>query len=101
MNLSLTDYLIPCLTKKFFGIECYGCGAQRAMLLVFHGKFAEASHLYPAIFPLILFFFVVILNFCDKKRRYDKILLSLGILNVIIIIASYYFRYPEALDFLK
>ena len=47
------DYLLPCINKKIFGIECLGCGIQRATVLLFRGEFIAAFKIYPAIYTLI------------------------------------------------
>lgn len=48
------DYMLPCLNKKLFGVECPGCGLQRAASLLLHGEFTAAFKMYPAIYPMIL-----------------------------------------------
>ncbi|MGB1451125.1 MAG: DUF2752 domain-containing protein, partial [Marinirhabdus sp.] len=40
--------MLPCLNKQLFGVECLGCGMQRATILVFRGEFAAAFTIYPA-----------------------------------------------------
>ncbi|WP_410493642.1 DUF2752 domain-containing protein, partial [Chryseobacterium sp. PMSZPI] len=30
--------MLTCPSKKFLGVECFGCGAQRAIVLVFEGR---------------------------------------------------------------
>ncbi len=49
----LEDYMIPCANKKIFGMECLGCGAQRATAFLFKGEFVLAFKMYPAIFTLL------------------------------------------------
>lgn len=38
----LEEYMIPCVNKAIFGVECLGCGMQRATALLFYGEFAAA-----------------------------------------------------------
>lgn len=85
--------MLPCPIKKVFGVECFGCGSQRAIVMVFEGRFSDAFHLYPAVYTLLIFFAVLALNFMDKKRNYGNILIFLAVINVIIIIVSYFYKH--------
>ena len=92
--ISAEDWMLPCMNKKIFGVECFGCGTQRALLLVLDGKFYEAFKLFPAIYTLIHFFGFVLLNFIDKKRNYGPIMIGLAIVNTIVMVVSYFMRHP-------
>lgn len=85
-------YMIPCMSKALFGLECPGCGAQRSLLLVFKGNFSAAFHMYPAIYTLLLFFGFLALHFIDKSHNYHKILVRLAVVNGIIMIAAYLYK---------
>lgn len=84
--------MIPCMNKKLFGIECMGCGTQRAISLILKGDFVAAFEMYPAIYTLILFFGFIFLHFVDKSRNYNKIIARLAIVNGIIIVTSYFYK---------
>jgi len=90
--LDIEKYMIPCLNKKLFGVECLGCGTQRALLLIFKGQFSDAFYQFPAIYTTILFFGILGLHFLDKSRNYHKIIVSLAIVNAIIMIVSYIYK---------
>lgn len=89
----MEEYMLPCMHKKLFGIACLGCGTQRAVALLLQGDFVGAFKMYPAIFTLLLFFIVVGLHFIDKKRNYTNYLVFLAIINAIIILISYFYKY--------
>ncbi|MGU3376053.1 DUF2752 domain-containing protein [Chryseobacterium sp. M5A1_1a] len=91
--MDIDDFMLTCPSKKFLGVECLGCGAQRAIVLVFEGKFSEAFHMYPAVYTLLLFFFMLGLSFLDKKRKYINVLLALVVINLIIAIVSYIYKH--------
>ncbi|MDO4224775.1 MAG: DUF2752 domain-containing protein [Bergeyella zoohelcum] len=91
--MNLEDYMLSCPNKKILGIECFGCGFQRAVLLLLEGKFAEAFYLFPAIYPLVLFIFFTLVNFIDKKRNYGKIMIFFAILSALLMIISYFYRH--------
>jgi len=91
--MKIEDFMLTCPSKKFLGIECFGCGAQRAVVMVFEGRFSEAFHLFPAVYTLLLFLGMVGISFIDKKRKYGNALLLAAVINVIFMIASYYYKY--------
>jgi len=86
---SIEDFMLPCLNKKLFGIECLGCGMQRSVGLIIHGDFIGAFKMYPAIYTLILMFAVLALHLKFKFKNGHRYLLLLFILNIIIIITNY------------
>lgn len=83
------DFMLPCLNKKLFGIDCMGCGMQRSVSLIFQGEFTAAFHMYPAIFTLIILFSVITVNTFKNFKYANKIILILAIVNAIIIISSF------------
>ncbi|WP_426479588.1 DUF2752 domain-containing protein [Chryseobacterium sp. CBSDS_008] len=91
--MDIGDFMLTCPSKKFLGVECLGCGAQRAIVLVFEGKFAEAFQMYPAVYTLLLFLFILVLSFIDKKRKYSNILMILVIVNLIIMVIGYIYKH--------
>ncbi|UZT99565.1 DUF2752 domain-containing protein [Chryseobacterium fluminis] len=87
--MKMEDFMLPCPIKKTFGIECLGCGSQRAIVMVFQGRFTEAFHLYPAVYTLLLFFFILGISFIDRKRKYGNLLVILIMINIVVMIVSY------------
>lgn len=86
------DYMLPCLNKKLFGVECLGCGIQRAAVLVFRGEYTAAFIMYPAIYSLFLLALFLIFNLFVKFKHDYFIKMSLIVLNVAIIIISYFIK---------
>jgi hypothetical protein len=83
------DHLIPCMWKKNFGLECFGCGMQRSAVLLFQGEFTAAFKMYPAIYTLILLFGMLLLHLKFNFKYGHKIILALFVTNVIIIVTNY------------
>ena len=83
------DYMLPCLTKKFFGIECFGCGFQRSLALLFQGEFIAAFKMYPGIYPLIFLGIFLIFNFFFKIKNAEKIKITLVVLSIVFIVTNY------------
>ena len=92
--MSAEDFMMPCLTKKYFGIDCFGCGTQRAFVMLTEGDFKGAFEMYPAIYSLLVLAFFVVLSIFDRARNYSKILIFLGIANAVIIVVSYFLKHP-------
>ncbi|MFY7741780.1 MAG: DUF2752 domain-containing protein [Flavobacterium sp.] len=88
----MKEYMLPCLSKKLFGIDCFGCGIQRAVVLLFQGEFEAAFYMYPAIYTMLLFFLFIGINFIDKSRNYHKIIMTLGVITAIMMVISYFYK---------
>lgn len=93
----LEDYMLQCTNKAIFGVECLGCGIQRATALIIRGEFIAAFKMYPAIYTLILLVALVIFNFFVKFKYDFKIKIGLLFLNVAIIIVSYVIKMSKVL----
>lgn len=89
----LQNFMLPCLSKTLFGIECLGCGFQRSLLLLFQGQFKAAFEMYPAIFTSLIFIASLLLNAVRKKGNYSKAIVILAIINASIMIAGYYYKH--------
>jgi len=85
----MEDYMLPCMHKKFFGMDCLGCGIQRSFMMLLNGDLEGAFKMYPALFTMILFFLFVGVQIFDKKRNYHKLIVSLGIITAVIMMVSY------------
>lgn len=88
----MEEYMLPCMNKQLFGIECPGCGTQRAIAFLIEGEFYEAFKIFPAIYTLVLFFVFLSLHLIDKKRNYSKLVIAIAILNGIVVLVSYAYK---------
>jgi len=87
--LHIEDYMLPCMTKQFIGMDCPGCGLQRSAVLLIKGQFAEAFHMYPAIYPLALLIIFAITSQFFKFKFDFQIKVFLGISTAVIIVVNY------------
>jgi hypothetical protein len=85
----MEEFLLPCLNKQLFGLECYGCGSQRAMLLLFDGEFIAAFRMFPAIYSVLILLIFVLYNLIYKFKYDFSIKIGLIILNAAIILLNY------------
>jgi CHASE2 domain-containing sensor protein len=90
--LELENYMLPCMNKQIFGIECPGCGFQRSMSLLLDGNFIDALKIYPAIFTIILLVGFVGASLVFNIKYSFKIKIYLLYLNAGIIIVSYVYK---------
>lgn len=90
--MKIQDFMLPCLSKKIFGIECPGCGLQRAIVLLFQGKFEDAFVMFPAIYTSILLIILLGIQLFFKPKNIHKITIPLAIVNAIIMVIAYIFK---------
>jgi hypothetical protein len=93
IHISLVDWLekhsLPCFYKKYFGIECPGCGMQRALLELLKGNIQQSFLLFPALFSILIMLIYLALHIKFKFRNGAENLKMLFILNTVIIIFNY------------
>jgi len=65
----LESHTIPCMYKKFLGIECPGCGIQTALIELLKGNVLESIRTFPALLPTIFLVFFLILHLIFKFRK--------------------------------
>lgn len=91
--LVLEDYMLPCFTKKFLGVDCPGCGLQRSVSLLLEGNFHDAFHMYPAIFTMIPLFIFLIADAFIKIKYSNFITISLVVSTTILILGNYILKF--------
>lgn len=93
MLLSVVDWLerhtLPCFYKKYLGIECPGCGMQRAFIELLKGNIIESLKIYPALLPTFFLFTYLILHLIFKFEKGAFVLKISFIFTASIIVVSY------------
>ena len=95
----MEEYMFPCLTKKMIGLDCPGCGTQRAFVFLIEGKPLEAWQMYPPIYTLLLFVIALGIHFLDFKRSHHKLIIFTGVLNAVTMIIAYVYKWISMLYF--
>jgi hypothetical protein len=95
-NYSISDWLekhsLPCFYKAITGMDCPGCGAQRAFIELIRGNIHESLKLYPALIPIFLMVGFMVIHLIFKFENGAKILKILFIFNALIIVFSYIYK---------
>lgn len=91
--MDIESFMIPCISKTLFGIECLGCGFQRALLLLVQGNYRAAFEMYPAIYSSLILVFFIGLHYIDTKRNYKSLLLTFAIITILFMIGGYYHKH--------
>lgn len=90
--MDIEKYMLPCMNKSLFGVDCLGCGTQRSLLLLINGDFIKAFYQFPAIYTTLLLFGFLGLHFIDISRDYHKIIIGMAITNALIMIIAYIYK---------
>lgn len=81
--------MLPCLSKQILGMECPGCGLQRAIALLLQGQVWESFLMYPGLFPMLVFFAFAGSNHFLKLRKGFLITSILGVLSAGVILINF------------
>jgi hypothetical protein len=81
--------MLTCLSKQYFGVECPGCGAQRAFVCLIRGEFLESFALYPALIPFFIFVIVSVLSLIKPISLSTKWVLAAAIVAFSLMIGQY------------
>ena len=88
----LEAHMASCYYKKYLGIECLGCGFQRAFIELLKGNFANSFALFPALIPTIFLFLFLLLHLKLKFRYGAQILQNLFIFTVSVMVLSFLYK---------
>ncbi|APY09554.1 hypothetical protein BWZ20_01030 [Winogradskyella sp. J14-2] len=81
--------MLPCMSKTHFGLDCIGCGFQRSAVLLIKGDFVASFFMYPALYPMLLFFAFLIFDTFKKIKHSEKLKLTLACLTLIAAVGNY------------
>ena len=72
---------LSCLFKKYFFVDCPGCGFQRSIIALMKGNVGESFLLFPTTFVLLVFFGSFFIN--NKYHFADsKVFLNVGLVFI-------------------
>ena len=90
----LADWLeaqqMTCAIKSSTGVECPGCGSQRALAELLRGDLVESFLLYPPLMPFLLAIALLIAwPVANKVKAYKWSLVSLLLTSIILGIGNW------------
>lgn len=88
----LEAHQLPCLFKATFGIECPGCGFQRAVILGMKGQLMASIAAWPGLLPLLIFLMLALGRMAGVKKISGEAVKNVGFVCLIIILISYLFK---------
>jgi len=89
----LENNLTPCFFKSHFGIDCPGCGMQRAFIALLKGNLFESLHHHPALIPFIFTVIVVLIQLKLKHPKGGLLVLWLFIITSLITVINYTLKF--------
>lgn len=81
--------MLPCIWKKYLGVECMGCGFQRSMKLLWNGEFVESVALFPAGIPMLLTLLFLVYHLIFRPFHGAKVLTILFIATASIMVTHF------------
>lgn len=88
----LENNTMKCFYREYMGIECPGCGMQRAFIALLKGDIIESLTLYPALIPLLIMFLFLPMHLIFKFKHGAAILKYLFFINITIIMVNYLYK---------
>lgn len=85
----LEAHQLTCWIKSITGIECPGCGMQRAALFLLKGEWKASFLSYPALLPLLVFLVLAVLKISGMRKISPGWVKISGIVCLGIILISY------------
>lgn len=81
--------MLPCAWKYYLGLECPGCGFQRAVYALLHGDLLGSLKLFPAAIPILATFLFLALHLWFKYKHGARIITILFSFSAALMIISY------------
>lgn len=85
----LEGNMLSCPYNKYLGVDCFGCGMQRSVVALLKGNILESFYLYPALFPMIFMFLLLIAHLIFKFKNGAAFLKYNFIFVVSIVVISF------------
>ena len=86
----LQGHLISCPFKSLTGIDCPGCGFQRAAIALLQARLRDSISLYPPLIPILLFgCYCIADSYFKIGNKKPKLKTNLFMLVGVIVLLSY------------
>ena len=88
----LERHMMICYYKKLSGIDCPGCGMQRAFIYLLRGNFIESLHSYPALLPVLFTLTLTTIHLGFGLKNGAALIKYSFIFTISTIVISYVFK---------
>lgn len=85
----LETHLSPCFFKSTIGIDCPGCGMQRAFIALLKGDISQSFNHHPALIPFLVTLLVLLVQLKLQHPKGAKLIVILFIITSIITVVNY------------
>ena len=85
----LESHMQSCFYKKYFGLECPGCGMQRAFVELLKGNLWQSLKIYPALLPTIFMLLYLVLHLKFNYKNGAAVLKISFIFTVSLMVGNY------------
>lgn len=84
--------MLPCPYKSLTGIDCLGCGMQRAFIALLQGHFRESFLLYPALLPVLFTLILTAVHLKFKLANGAAYVKYSYLFTIILVLVSYIWK---------
>ncbi|MFM7628019.1 MAG: DUF2752 domain-containing protein [Algoriphagus sp.] len=88
----LESHLFKCSWLQMTGFDCPGCGFQRSIIALLKGDLMDSFHLFPALFPLIITFLILVLQIKFKWEKGSFVVLVAFIFTNLIMLGNWLYK---------
>ena len=88
----MDGFLLPCPFKHLTGLDCPGCGFQRAAIALIQGNLQKSLVLYPPLIPLLIMLVIVLVSKTRGKPLNVKTVKIMYLITGSVIMISYIFK---------
>ncbi len=85
----LEHHMLRCPYKALIGMDCPGCGMQRAFVALLNGNFRESLQLYPALIPVIFTLLLTFIHLIFKLKSGAVFIKYSYVVTIAIMMISY------------
>ncbi|CAN5811730.1 hypothetical protein BH11BAC7_BH11BAC7_30240 [soil metagenome] len=88
----LEHHLLACPYKSLTGIDCPGCGMQRAFIALLRGDLSESFSIYPALLPILFTLLLLMLHLKFRFKNGAVILMYSFIGSTVVALISFFIK---------
>lgn len=85
----LSNHLLTCPMKASTGIDCPGCGMQRAIIKLLEGDLQGSLQMNPSALPILFMLIFLMLHLKFQFKHGARIITVLFIISSTIIVVNY------------